>query len=284
MTCLVITLNSHLHDMTSIEHYFNQSTTSLSVTSLRCNVMWMTVIHWCMNRVGPFQVHLRQVVVECKYYCIFQHNFSIVLDHNNHSTHTHTHTHINYCKHIYFRGNWFSWKYLPCKYSKNKLFAKLNKITVLLLWSILLTSACSFMFFGLWIYSDITVLHLIVTLKTTRFTETSHYCILQSQWKQQDLQRHHSTASYSHTDNNEIYRDITVLHLIVTLKTTRFTVTSQDCILQSHWKQWDLQWHHSTASYSHTENNKIYRDITLLHLIVTMKTTRFTETSQYCIL
>ena len=50
--------------MTSIERYVGQSTIAFiyDVTSLTRNVAWTSVIHECMNLVGPKYVHLRKLL------------------------------------------------------------------------------------------------------------------------------------------------------------------------------------------------------------------------------
>ena len=47
-TCLVITFNSRHYDMTSIERNVSQSTIAFIY-----GVAWTSVVHGCMNLVGP---------------------------------------------------------------------------------------------------------------------------------------------------------------------------------------------------------------------------------------
>ena len=49
----VITFNSNLHDVTSIEHYVGQSIISFFHDVASRNVMWLIAVHRCMNLVGP---------------------------------------------------------------------------------------------------------------------------------------------------------------------------------------------------------------------------------------
>ena len=50
--CLVIMFNSRHHDMTSVERFVGQSIIAF-IDDVTRNVAWTSVIHVCMNLVGP---------------------------------------------------------------------------------------------------------------------------------------------------------------------------------------------------------------------------------------